>query len=135
MRIFPECGGLKPSPGHVNSLTAKLNQQRKTGNEDYCDITLTCSGSRFPVHKAILSASSPYFECLLESQFAERTQNEIDLTESITDPEILECILEFIYTGNLLIEGSNFRELLGASSLLLLNGATELCQNTSRAHL
>ncbi len=126
MRIFPECGGLKTSPGHVTSLTAKLNEQRKTGNEDYCDITLTCSGTRFPVHKAILSASSPYFECLLEGQFAERSQNEIDLTESISDPETLECILEFIYTGNLLVEGSNFRELLGASSLLLLNNATEL---------
>ncbi len=126
MRIFPECGGLKNSSGHVNSLTRKLNEQRKNGNEDYCDITLTCGGTRFPVHRAILSASSPYFECLLEGHFAERTQNEIDLTESITDPETLECILEFIYTGNLLVEGSNFREVLGASSLLLLNDAIDL---------
>ena len=126
MRIFPECGGLRKSSDHVTSLTEKLNQQRKAGHEDYCDITLICSGTRFPVHKAILSASSPYFECLLEGHFAERTQNEIDLTESISDPETLECILEFIYTGGLLVEGSDFRELLGASSLLLLNNAIEL---------
>ncbi len=125
MRIFQECGGLKASRDHVTSLTTKLNEQRKT-DENFCDITLTCGGVTFPAHKAILCASSPYFECLLGDKFAEGEQNEIDLTESIGDPDTLEIILKFIYTGNLLIEGSNFRELLSASSLLLLNDATKL---------
>ncbi len=126
MKIFPECGGLTASRDHIKLLTTELNKQRKNDDEDHCDITLTCDGSRFPAHKAILRAASPYFDCLLGGQFAEREQKEIDLTESISDPETLETILEFIYTGNLLIEGSNFRELLSASSLFLLNEATKL---------
>ncbi len=135
MRIFPRCGGLKTSDDHINSLTAKLNIQRKNGHEDYCDVTLMCSGTRFSAHKAILSAASPYFECLLEGQFAESKLREIDLTESFDDPDILECILDFIYTGKLLIQGNNFRELLGASSLLLLNNAIELLSEYLKASL
>ncbi len=135
MRIFPRCGGLKTSHDYINSLMGKLNIQRKNGHDDYCDVTLMCRGAKFPAHKAILSAASPYFECLLEGKFAECNLNEIDLTESIDDPEILECILEFIYTGKLLIQGSNFRELLSASSLLLLNDATELLSEYLRASL
>ncbi len=126
MRIFPELGGLKTSTDYLESLTRKLNIQRKNGHEAYCDVTLICNGERLFAHKAILSAASPYFECLLEGQFAESRLDVIDLTESLDSPETLRDILEFIYTGSLVIDGSNFRSLLGAASLFLLNDAIKL---------
>ncbi len=126
MRIFPALGGLRTSESHVKMLTRQLNQQRKDDDADYCDITLVCGSTSYLAHKAILVAASPYFECLLGGQFAESTQNEIDLSESIGDPETLESVLEFIYTGKLLIHGNNFRDLLAACTLFLLTNATEL---------
>ncbi len=126
MRIFPKCGGPKTSESHLISLTTKLNVQRKNENEEYCDITLVCGGTQFSAHKVILAAASPYFECLLGSQFAESKQNEIDLSESIGNAETLDKVLEFIYTGSLLIDGDNYRDLLSACTLFLLTGATDL---------
>ncbi len=126
MRTFPKLGGMKTSTDHLKSLTGKLNMQRKNGHENYCDVTLICDEERFSAHKAILSAASPYFECLLEGKFAESELDEIDLTESFDGPVILRDILEFIYTGNLVINSSNFCELLAASSLFLLNDAIKL---------
>lgn len=125
MRTFPECGGLKTSYGHASSIISKLNELRKNGGVD-CDITLICDGTRFPAHKAILKAASPYFECLLGGQFAESKQSEIDVTGSIGDHEVLDTVLEFIYTGDLLITEDNFRELLDATSLFLLSHPVSL---------
>ncbi len=126
MRLFPSCGGLKTSESHLTSLTTNLKTQRKQ-NCNYCDITLICGGTRLSAHKTILVAASPYFECLIEGHFAESKSNEVDLTAAMAgDPETLENILDFIYTGKLLIQGNNFRNLLDACSMLLLNGAIEL---------
>ncbi len=135
MRIFPNCGGLKTSDGYISSLTKSLNAQRKSGHEEYCNVTLTCNGVRFSAHKSILSASSPYFECLLQGHFVESRLKEIDLSESIGDPDVLEQMLEFIYTGKVLIDGNNFCELLGASTILLLNDVTELLHEYLKSSL
>ena len=99
MRIFPDCGGLHTSDAHLRSVGMKLDQQRKGNNTDYCDTTLVCDGREFPVHRAVLVAVSDYFEMLLEGNFAESHQNKIDLSESISDPDLLENILTFAYTA------------------------------------
>ena len=135
MRIFPLCGGMKTSGSHLTSLTTKLKSQREM-NSDYCDIRLICGSTQFSAHRTILVAASPYFECLIEGNFAESKQNDVDLTEAMSsDPDILQNILDFIYTGKLLIEGNNFRDLLDACSLLLLNGAIELLSEYLRDSL
>ena len=124
MRVFPECGGVKFSGTHMSSLGVNLNNQRKTGSR--CDTTLICGDQKFKAHQNILCAASEYFTCLRDGGFSESRQEDINLTESISDPEIIELILEFIYTGTMNITSENFRELLDAASLLLLTGAQEL---------
>ncbi len=112
------------SQKHMSSLGNNLNNQRKTGSR--CDTTLICGDQKFRAHQNILCAASEYFSCLLDGGFSESRQEEIDLTESIGDPEILECLLEFIYTGTMNITAETFRELLDSASMLLLPGGQEL---------
>ncbi len=108
----------------MSTLGSNLNNQRKTGSR--CDTTLICGDQKFTAHQGILCAASEYFSCLLDGGFSESRQGEIDMTQSIGDPEILELMLEFIYSGTLNITAENFRELLDAASLLLLTGAQDL---------
>ncbi len=125
MEMFPGAAGIKTTGTYFpKTLGQNLNERRKMTK--YTDITLLCNGVKFPAHKSVICSSSEYFEVMLEGTFSESRQDEIDLTESIPDPKVLESILTFMYTGQLEVRAANFQELLDAASLLLLTDAVEL---------
>ena len=52
-----------------------LNELRKTGQ--LCDAVLKVDGGQFTVHRAIMSACSPYFRALFTNGMHETDQKEI----------------------------------------------------------
>src|SRR5277367_4420697 len=68
----------------------------------YSDLVLRCSDREFQVHRAILFTNCPGFESLFATN-----QTELEIED--LEPEILEEILHFIYTGKskMAAEGSN----------------------------
>ena len=98
-------------------LMKRLNIQRK---QDYlCDITLvTNDNSDFKAHRNVLSAASPFFCKLLESDMKENREGIIRFEE--ISGSIMEDVLEFIYTGTVEITQTNAEELIVAGNYLII---------------
>ena len=99
-------------------LTKRLNMQR---SQNYlCDITLVAKeGKEFKAHSNVLSAASPFFAKLLQSNMKEKDEGIIRFKE--ISASIVEDVLEFIYTGSIEInDEENAKELIAAADYLLL---------------
>ena len=98
-------------------LMKRLNIQRK---QDYlCDVTLvTNDNSDFKAHRNVLSAASPFFCKLLESDMKENREGIIRFEE--ISGSILEDVLEFIYTGTVEITQTNAEELIVTGNYLII---------------
>ena len=100
-------------------LLKRLNLQ--PGQNYLCDITLVANGGKeFKAHRNLLSAASPFFEKLLQSEMKEKEEGVIRF-EDISEL-ILADILEFIYTGSVEINETNATDLIIAAEYLLIEG-------------
>ena len=100
-------------------LLKRLNLQR---NQNYlCDITLVAKeGNEFRAHENVLSAASPFFVKLLQSEMREKDEGVIRF-EDISGL-ILADVLEFIYTGSVEVNETNAKNLIIAAEYLLIEG-------------
>ncbi|XP_068675974.1 kelch-like protein 2 [Montipora foliosa] len=99
-------------------MLKRLNMQRE---QDYlCEITLVAKeGKQFKAHKNVLSAASPFFVKLLQTEMKEKEEGIVRF-EEISEP-ILEKVLKFIYTGEVEIDDEqNAKDLIIAADYLLL---------------
>ena len=99
-------------------ITKRLNMQRR---QDYlCDITMVAKeGKEFKAHRNVLSAVSPFFAKLFQSEMKEKEEGIIRFEE--ISASILEDVLEFIYTGHVEIhDEQSAKDLIIAADFLLL---------------
>ena len=98
-------------------MMKRLNMQRR---QNYlCDITLVAKeGNEFKAHKNILSAASPFFSKLLNSDMREKEEGVIRFEE--ISESILGVIVKFIYTGSIEVNRKNAKNLIIAADYLLL---------------
>ena len=98
-------------------LMKRLNLQR--AQSYLCDLTLVAEeGKEFRAHRNVLSAASPFFAKLLQSDMKERYEGIIRLEE--ISESIMEDVLEFIYTGSVVINEENANDLVIAADYLLI---------------
>ncbi|XP_063171773.1 hypermethylated in cancer 2 protein [Candoia aspera] len=111
-------------PNHAKQLLLQLNQQRAKGF--LCDVIIVVENALFRAHKNILAASSMYFKSLILHD------NLINLDTDMVNPTVFRQILDFIYTGKLLMTDQpgeqNFNALLTAASYLQLPDLAALCR-------
>ena len=98
-------------------LVKRLNMQRK---QDYlCDITLvTKDDKELKAHRNVLSAASPFFCKLLQTDMKESREGIVRFEE--ISGSVMEDVLEFIYTGTVKVTQENAEELIGAGNYLLI---------------
>ena len=98
-------------------LMKRLNIKRK---QDYlCDITLVSKDNReLKAHRNVLSAGSPYFCRLLQSDMKENREGIIRFEE--ISGSVMEDVLEFIYTGTVQVTQENAEELIAAGNYLIM---------------
>ena len=98
-------------------LMKRLNIQRK---QDYlCDITLVTNDDReLKAHRNVLSAASPFFCKLLESEMKENREGIIRFEE--ISGCVMEDVLEFIYAGTVEVTQENAEELIAAGNYLII---------------
>ena len=105
-------------------LLDALNEQRS--EESLCDVILVADDDKFPAHRCILAATSPYFRSMFEAdRFCESNNKEIELYS--VEKGALKEILNMIYTGKLYLDIANVHCILGAADHMLLNDAKEFC--------
>ena len=98
-------------------MMKRLNMQRR---QNYlCDITLVAKeGNEFKAHRNVISAASPFFSKLLNSDMREKEEGVIRFEE--ISESILGVIVKFIYTGSIEVNRKNAKNLIIAADYLLL---------------
>ena len=76
-------------------LFSGLKNLREQGS--FCDVTIIIDNQRFQGHRAVLSASSTYFNSMFTSGFQESNNSEVAIGEG--SAETFTQILDFAYTG------------------------------------
>ena len=116
MEDLPAISVTEQNPFCVEMMK-RLNIQRKQGH--LCDITLiTKDDQELKAHRNILSAASPFFCKLLQSDMKENRDGIVRLEE--ISGSVMEDVLEFIYTGTVEVTEENAEELVVATNYLLV---------------
>lgn len=104
-------------------VLGSLNEMRESGA--LCDVSLSVGDKRFPLHRVVLAASCPYFAAMFHSGLAEASRPEVDIHG--VAPEVVERLLGFIYSGEILITRENCQDLLAASNMFRLTDIVQAC--------
>lgn len=90
-----------------------------------CDVTIKVDDSVFTGHRIILAATIPYFNAMFTNEMIESTQREITIKG--IEPEALEALINFAYSGRVKIHSGNVQSLLVGSSFLQLQLVRDAC--------
>ena len=100
-------------------MAKRLNILRK--QDHLCDVTLlTKDDKEFKAHRNVLTAASPFFSKLLQSDMKENREGIVRFEE--ISGAVMEDVLEFIYTGSVEVTQENSEELIRAANYLLIPG-------------
>ncbi|XP_078572522.1 kelch repeat and BTB domain-containing protein 12-like [Branchiostoma floridae x Branchiostoma japonicum] len=91
------------------------------------DVVLEVEGRRFPCHRLVLSAASPYFRAMFTSDMAESRQKTVVLQG--LDAGMFEEILSYIYSGTLHVSLAKVQPLYQAADLLQLDYVRDTCSS------
>lgn len=81
----------------------------------------------FHIHRAILSAVSPYFKALYTNSLKNGKADITEITIDIVPATIFELILDFAYTGTCKITPENVEQLLSYADQFEVLGVIQLC--------
>ncbi|XP_008296723.1 kelch-like protein 11 [Stegastes partitus] len=123
-------------PAYCSELSRRQNEQRKAGQ--FCDVSLVFSSGgpssrvhTFAAHRSVLSAASQYFTLLLGGQFSESRSGRVELKEwssaSGPEPDTVERVVQFMYTGEVRVTTANVHEVLELADRFLLGQLKTFC--------
>ncbi|XP_019640200.1 PREDICTED: kelch-like protein 12 [Branchiostoma belcheri] len=91
------------------------------------DVVLEVEGRRFPCHRLVMAAASPYFRAMFTSDMAESRQKTVVLQG--LDADMFEEILSYIYSGTLHVSLDRVQPLYQAADLLQLDYVRDTCSS------
>lgn len=108
---------------YSKQILRSLDHLRREGI--MCDVIIKAADQEFPAHRNILSASSDYFFAMFNGNM--RESNEEVITISEVQPESMKAILDFIYTGVIILDKNNVESILQGANLMLVQSVKDAC--------
>ncbi|KHJ41240.1 kelch repeat protein [Trichuris suis] len=78
-------------------------------------------------HRVVLACSCPYFNAMFKSKMTETVKSSIFM--HCVDADILEALVNFMYTGKITVTQKNVQDLLPAADLLQMTEVRDACCN------
>ncbi|KXJ24275.1 Kelch-like protein 17 [Exaiptasia diaphana] len=101
----------------------RINELRQHGA--MCDVIIKVEDAQFLAHRNILSASSDYFLAMFNGNMKESNQEIITIAG--VAGESMKSILNFIYTGEIVLDWSNVELILQGANLMLVQSVKDAC--------
>lgn len=108
---------------HLAEAFVAMNCMRLKGQ--LTDVLLLAGEQSLKAHRLVLAAASPYFHAMFNSDMCEKNKAEVTLQDVCFSA--LQLLVEFAYTGELVITEGNVQGLLPAASLLQVGSVREAC--------
>ncbi|KAJ8972679.1 hypothetical protein NQ317_001699 [Molorchus minor] len=103
-------------------LMADIRRQGKL-----CDVVLKVDGQHFSAHKIVLSSTIPYFHAMFMNDMIEARNKEIEI--KCIDATALEALVNFAYSGKVILDKNNVQSIMIGASYLQLNKVRDACAN------
>ncbi|XP_048374586.1 actin-binding protein IPP-like [Sphaerodactylus townsendi] len=110
----------KPLDHYIREGMKQLHQEQLL-----CDTTIVAGGERFPCHRMLLVAINPYFRAMFSSSFRESREGEV-LLKGI-DPAIVQMVVTYCYTEEVVLRPEMAQDLFVAASRLQILPLLESC--------
>ena len=101
-----------------------LNEQRK--DNSLYDVNIIVKGQNIKAHRCVLVAGSEYFKSLFCGPMKQDV-SEVCLSEVTDDVDSACAVIDFLYTGKIIIDDVNLEGVLKLSSFLLVTILREMC--------
>ena len=108
---------------YTKDLASHLNQMRHENT--LCDVTIVVDRRRFHAHKVVLCAASSYFSAMFTGGFHESSQSEVTIPDGSS--EAFQKLLDFAYTGGLLLSATTITDVISMACYMQFNKAIPLC--------
>ncbi|KAM8967379.1 zinc finger and BTB domain-containing protein 10 isoform 2-T2 [Pelodytes ibericus] len=108
-------------------LLQELNEQRKKGI--LCDVNIVVNGKVFRAHKNILVAGSRFFKTLYCFTNKESRDQTTVTYLDVVAVHGFSVILDFMYSGNLVLTSQNAIEVMTVASYLQMTEVVQSCRN------
>jgi len=120
---------LVPSEKTVNEIgSARLVKDIKSlfNRVNECsDFAIACEDKIFKCHETILRMRSPVFEKMFQLKMSESTDRKMNISD--VKKNTVEALLEYLYTGEVLMKVDNESELIYIADKYEIAGLLELC--------
>ncbi|XP_037375336.1 kelch-like protein 38 [Talpa occidentalis] len=114
-----------------SDLLKQLNGLRLNGV--LTDVSICVGAWEIPCHRNVLASSSPYFRAMFCSNFRESSEAKVQLKG--IDPESLDQVVLYVYTGEAHITAQNVLPLMEAASMLQYPKLFEACSSYLQGQL
>lgn len=109
---------------HGKKALVVMNELRL--RREFCDVIVRVEGRDIHAHKIVLASLCSYFMAMFTGDMKERNQNVVKLND--LEPTAVELLIQFAYTGKVLLDKDNVQSLLYASSFFQLTDVQNACE-------
>ncbi|NXS60805.1 KBTBC protein, partial [Brachypteracias leptosomus] len=116
-----------------HSVTLLEQVKRMKESTEIIDVVLVAEGEKFPCHKVVLAAFSPYFKAMFTCGLAECTQREVVLYDM--SAESVSVILNYMYSADLHLTHQNVQTVALAAYFMQMEDVFGMCQKYMMDHM
>ncbi|XP_038668656.1 kelch repeat and BTB domain-containing protein 12 [Scyliorhinus canicula] len=116
---------------HSLNLLCQINKMKDA--DELTDVVLVAQESRFPCHRLLLAAFSPYFQAMFTCGLAECSQREVVLHDA--QSESVATILNYMYNSNLCLTNSNVQGVAMMAYFFQMEAIFMACQKYMMDHM
>ena len=105
----------------ANAILDKIRMQKDKGR--FCDVIFHLKDQEYLAHRNVLAACSPYFDSMLKMNKVAKEH----MTINCTDHKVFEMLLDYVYTGKIIIDLNIVAELLKLSNQFMISKLKAYC--------
>ncbi|XP_068594391.1 kelch-like protein 40a [Cebidichthys violaceus] len=94
-------------------------------NDKFVDCVLQIQDQKFPCHRLVLAASSPFFKAMFLSNLEESKKREIVLKD--VEPGVMGMILRYLYTSDISLTEQNVQDIFMVANMYQIPSIFSVC--------